>query len=101
LTNGEIGYQSSVSNSSMVSNKHEQIIDNWIKRYGQEEKEIRDNLEELKLASDDGSARNFLYGIVPDEDFQDENCAIVTAFVCWFGVQDENGKRKYCNSNVR
>ncbi|CAG8830224.1 22558_t:CDS:1 [Gigaspora margarita] len=101
LANGEIGYQSSVSNSSMISDKHEQIIDNWIKRYDQQEKEISDNLEELKLASDDSYARNYSYGVIPDEEFKDENCAIVTAFVCWFDAQNKHEKRKYCNSNVR
>ncbi|CAG8715891.1 16412_t:CDS:1 [Cetraspora pellucida] len=101
LNNGSIVYQSSVSSSSMMSDKHEQVIDNWIKRYGETEKEIRDNLEELKLASDDGHAKNFSYGVVPDEDYEDEECAVVTAFVCWFSGQNENGKRKYSNNNVR
>ncbi|CAG8723611.1 5464_t:CDS:2 [Cetraspora pellucida] len=80
LNNGGIVYQSSVSSSK---------------------KEICDNLEELKLASDDGHAKNFSYGVVPDEDYEDEDCAVVTAFVCWFSSQNETGKRKYSNNNVR
>lgn len=102
LNDGRITTYSSVNSSTLVSDRHNEVLASWVEQYAsgsdRMSKNAKSQINQLKLTSASGNARNFSYGIIPCED--NEQVGSVTAFVVWFTEQDNNGNRTYHNNSV-